>query len=146
MTGVDAESLLRRATMVIPERWGGGVRVPTWGFVLLNGDLPDQRQQRQQQSEQLLPTGQFLRVQENTMLLHGKLPRGLAPRSHPDTPNKTNLCLDCVKIFPSAIKNERLADFFSTLYDFTLLLKTCLQVLKCCALDYKTSFILGISV
>lgn len=86
---------------------------PTWGLFLLNRDLPDQRQQRQQQSEQLLPTGQFLSVQENTMLLHWRLPLGLAPKSHPDTPNMTNLGLCRVKIYPtfSTIKKERLAYF-----------------------------------
>lgn len=39
------------------------VWVPTWGFLLLHRDLPDERQERQQQSEQLLPAGQFLREQ-----------------------------------------------------------------------------------
>lgn len=43
--------------------WMLDLWVLTWGFFLLHRDLPDQRKQRQQQSEQLLPTGQFLRVQ-----------------------------------------------------------------------------------
>lgn len=37
--------------------------VLTWGFFLLHRDLPDQWQQRKQQSEELLSAGQLLRAQ-----------------------------------------------------------------------------------
>lgn len=59
-------------------------QVRTWSFLLLNRDLPDQRQQRQQQREQLLSTRQLLRVKTNApRLLTPQPPNPFCSQSHP---------------------------------------------------------------
>lgn len=55
--------------MCAPERQEVPFWVPTCGFLLLHRNLPDERQEGQQQSEQLLPAGQFLREQSNIVRL-----------------------------------------------------------------------------